>query len=51
MAASSDAVIEGVAGAIGAVVALTSTYPLLTVSARHPGAVWLLLCCCCCCNP
>eukprot|EP00878_Enallax_costatus_P032141 GHUV01035251.1.p1 GENE.GHUV01035251.1~~GHUV01035251.1.p1 ORF type:complete len:160 (+),score=49.59 GHUV01035251.1:314-793(+) len=29
---ANDAVIEGVAGAIGAVVALTSTYPLLTVS-------------------
>eukprot|EP00775_Hariotina_reticulata_P011406 gene11406-11554_t len=30
--AAQDAVVEGVAGAIGAVIALTSTYPLLTVS-------------------
>ena len=32
MAAVPDAVIEGVSGAIGAVIALTATYPLLTVS-------------------
>ncbi|WIA37555.1 hypothetical protein OEZ86_014462 [Tetradesmus obliquus] len=32
MAHANDALIEGVAGAIGAVIALTSTYPLLTVS-------------------
>lgn len=29
----SDALIEGVSGAIGAITALVSTYPLLTVSA------------------
>lgn len=32
---ANDAVIEGVAGAIGAVIALTSTYPLLTVGAER----------------
>lgn len=32
MAAASDALIEGIAGAIGACISLTATYPLLTVS-------------------
>lgn len=33
----SDALIEGVSGAIGAITALVSTYPLLTVrQAFHP---------------
>eukprot|EP00879_Flechtneria_rotunda_P002893 GHRR01003109.1.p1 GENE.GHRR01003109.1~~GHRR01003109.1.p1 ORF type:complete len:345 (+),score=94.33 GHRR01003109.1:315-1349(+) len=32
MAQATDAAVEGLAGAIGAIIALTSTYPLLTVS-------------------
>lgn len=31
----SDALIEGVSGAIGAITALVSTYPLLTVSQKE----------------
>ncbi len=33
-----DSIIEGVSGAIGAVVAVTATYPLLTVRAQCTAA-------------
>lgn len=39
-----DAVIEGVAGAIGAIISLTATYPLLTVSAWRMAVFHTLSC-------
>jgi hypothetical protein len=56
--AMSDALIEGVSGAIGAITALVSTYPLLTVSVQHadhskqlhvlPTGVYAQQCCSAC---